>query len=108
MNSRSLDTWATLGPFLLLPGRVWVVCLSNKHRICVGHKAQTTHWEVLELLKIWFSLCRKRKESPHLCVEPGITALCCSHIFFEGKTSDSLHYPQSTMLLPPLQPEGAA
>lgn len=26
----------------------------------MGHKAQTTHWEVLELLAIWFSLCRKR------------------------------------------------
>lgn len=54
-------------------------------RICMGHKAQTTHWEVLELLGICFSLCRKRKESPHLCVESGTTSLCCSHILFWGE-----------------------
>lgn len=83
MNSgRSSDTWATLGTFPLLPGRVWVVCLSNKYKICMGHKAQATHWEVLELLGIWFSLCRNRKASLHLCVESGTTVLCCSHILF--------------------------
>lgn len=51
----------------------------------MGHKAQTTHWEVLELLGIWFSLCRNRKESPHLHVESGTTVLCCSHILFRGQ-----------------------
>lgn len=51
----------------------------------MGHKTQTTHWEVLELLGIWFSLCRKRKESPHLCVESETAALCCSYILFQGE-----------------------
>lgn len=50
----------------------------------MSNKAQTTHWEVLELLGIWFSLCRIRKKSPHLYVVSETTVLCSSHIF-KGK-----------------------
>lgn len=99
MNSgSSSDTCASLDTLLLLPGEVWVVCLSNRHGDARGGVSSSTgHIGMVSHMGICFSLlCR----NIHLGGGSGESVLCSLHIFFGEKNSDSLRYLPSASLLP--------
>lgn len=75
---------------------VWV----TKHRPLIGRSSSCWGFGFLSA---------EIEKHPCICVwNLGPLSCAAPTFYFEGKTSESLYYPQSTMFLPSLQPEGAA